>query len=133
VLDVEVEVVEPAIPVAVLEPVVGPPEEVAPLVVIDPRLEFSLGVDAGINVPASEAADVPATVVLGESSGVVVAVLKAISLRGWLEGLVTTAAVAAAVDVVSVQVWLEEPAAVDTAVVTAAAVFAVVEVVPLHV
>lgn len=70
------DVAELAIPVAVLEPVVGPPEEVAPLVVIDPGLEFSLGVDAGINVPASEVADVQATVVLGESSGVVVAVLK---------------------------------------------------------
>ena len=70
--------------------------------VIDPGLEFSLGVDAGINVLASEVADVPATVVLGESSGVVVAVLKAISLRGWLEELGTTAAAAAAVNVVSV-------------------------------
>jgi len=88
VLDVEVEVVELAIPVAVLKPVVGPPEEVAPLVVIDPGLEFSLGADAGVNVPASEVADVPATVVLGESSGVVAAVVKAISLRGWLEELV---------------------------------------------
>jgi len=58
---------------------------VAPLVVIDPELEVSPGIDIGINVPASEVADVPVIVVVEEYSRIDVEVLKVVSLQVWLE------------------------------------------------
>jgi hypothetical protein len=79
-------------------------------VIIDSELEVLLAIVVGINVTASEVANVPVEIRLEESTAVVVAVFKVVSFQVWLEELAVAAA--PVVVVVLVQVWLEKSAVV---------------------